>query len=89
MGTALVIQEAVTEIAETASSFTSKTLGQSTVQQVMDMFLECGTGYDTDEHYIATELFVKKDQREMLIILPTNEIIFNWLRRKYNDKYGN
>ena len=89
VGRALVIQEAVTKFAEIASSFTSKTLGQSIVQQVMDMFLECGTGYDTDEHYIATELFVKKDQREMLIILPTNEIIFNWLRRKYNDKYGN
>jgi len=42
VGTSLVIQEAVTEIAETASSFTSKTLGQATVQQVMDMVLECG-----------------------------------------------
>jgi len=55
----------------------------------MEVVLECGAGYDTDEHCIATELFVKKDQREMLIILPTNEIIFNWLRRKYSDKYGN
>ena len=89
VGRALVIQEAVTKIAENASSFTSITLGQATVQQVMDIVLEYGAGYDTDEHYIATELFVKKDQREMLIILPTNEIIFNWLRRKYNDKYGN
>ena len=35
----------------------------------------------------ATELFVKKEQREMFMTLPTNEIRFNWLRRKYNDKY--
>ena len=42
VGRALVIQEAVTKIAENASSFTSITLGQATVQQVMDMVLECG-----------------------------------------------
>ncbi|XP_004973164.1 zinc finger CCCH domain-containing protein 43-like [Setaria italica] len=88
-GTAQVIQEQVTKIAESASSFTSKKLGEVTVQQVMDLVLECGAGYDTDEHYIATELFVKKDQREMFMTLPTNEIRFNWLRRKYNAKYGN
>ena len=88
VGRELVIQEAVTKIAENASSFTSITLGQATVQQVMDIVLEYGAGYDTDEHYIATELFVKKDQREMFMTLPTNEIRFNWLRRKFNAKYG-
>jgi hypothetical protein len=81
IGTALVIQEQVTKIAESASSFTSKKLGEVTVQQIMDLVLECGAGYDTDEHYIAIELFVKKDQREMFMTLPTNEIRFNWLRR--------
>lgn len=50
----------------------------------MDLVLECGAGYDIDEHYIATELFVK-DQGEMFMTLPR----FNWLRRKYNVKYGN
>jgi hypothetical protein len=89
IGTTLVIQEQVTKITESASSFTSKKLGEVTVQQVMDLVLECGAGYDTDEHYIATELFVKKDQREMFMTLPTNEIRFNWLRRKYNAKYSN
>ena len=89
VGIALVIQEAVTKIAETTFSFTSKKLGEVTIQQVMEVVLECGVGYDTNEHYIATELFVKKDQREMFITLPTNEIRFNCLRRKYNEKYGN
>jgi hypothetical protein len=46
----------------------------------MDLVLECGAGYDTDEHYIATELFVKKDRREMFMTLPTNDIRFNWLQ---------
>ncbi|XP_022681810.1 L10-interacting MYB domain-containing protein-like [Setaria italica] len=88
-GTAQVIQEQVTKIAESTSSFTSKKLGEVTVQQVMDLVLECGAGYDTDEHYIAIELFVKKDQKDMFMTLPTNEIRFNWLPRKYNVKYGN
>ena len=88
VGIALVIQEAMTKIAETSSYFTSKKFGEVTVQQVMEVVLECGAGYDTDEHYIATELFVKKDQREMFMTLPTNEIRFNWLRRKFNAKYG-
>jgi len=55
----------------------------------MELVLDCGADYGTDEHYIATELFVKKDQRDMFLTLPTREIRFNWLRRKYHAKYGN
>jgi len=32
-------------------------------------------------------LFVKRERREMFVTLPTDEIQFNWLTRKYNDKY--
>jgi len=56
---------------------------------MMDQVLMCGADYDTDEHYIATELFVKKDQRDMFMTLPTKVIRFNWLRRKYQAKCGN
>ncbi|CAD6229761.1 unnamed protein product [Miscanthus lutarioriparius] len=54
---------------------------------MMEVVIACGAGYDSNGHYIATELFVKKEQREMFMTLPTNEIRFTWLRRKYNDKY--
>lgn len=77
VGTALVIQEAVTKMSESATAFTAKKLGEVTVAQVMEAVLECGAGYDTNEHYIATELFVKKDQREMFMTLPTKEIKLN------------
>ena len=86
---AVVIQEQITKIAESASSFTSKKSSEVTVQQIMDLILDCGADYGTDDHYIATELFVKKDQRDMFLTLPTREIRFNWLRRKYHAKYGN
>jgi hypothetical protein len=55
----------------------------------MDLVLDCGADYDSNEHDIATQLFVKRDQREMFLTLPTREIRFNWLTRRYNDKYGN
>jgi hypothetical protein len=51
--------------------------------------IACGAEYKSNEHYIATKLFVKKEQREMLMTLPTDDIKFDWLSRKYNDKYGN
>jgi uncharacterized protein YlxP (DUF503 family) len=36
-----------------------------TIGQVMEHVAACGARYDTNEHFVATELFVKKDQREM------------------------
>jgi hypothetical protein len=55
----------------------------------MDLVLDCGADYGSNEHDISTQLFVKRDQREMFLTLPTREIRFNWLTRRYNDKYGN
>ncbi|XBI18724.1 hypothetical protein VPH35_060424 [Triticum aestivum] len=86
--TALVIQDKITKIAESAASFTSMKQGEVTIKEVMDMVLECGAVHGSDEHDIATQLFVKKDQREMFKTLP-KEFRFNWLKRRYNDKYGN
>uniref|UniRef100_A0A0A8ZK57 Uncharacterized protein n=1 Tax=Arundo donax TaxID=35708 RepID=A0A0A8ZK57_ARUDO len=55
----------------------------------MEHVLACGADYGSDEHYIASDLFVRKDQREMFMTMPTPEIRFNWLKRKYNDKFRN
>jgi hypothetical protein len=82
--TALIIQEQITMIAESTSSFASKKEGQITIKEVMDIILECGADYGTNEHFIATQLFVKKDQREMFLTIPTNKIRFDWLIRMYN-----
>ncbi|CAN6270672.1 unnamed protein product [Urochloa humidicola] len=89
VGTSLVIQEKISKIAESAQSFTSRKLGEVTVTQVMEAVVECGAACGSNEHYIATSLFVSKDAREMFMTFPTNEIRFNWLMRKYNDAYGN
>jgi hypothetical protein len=49
----------------------------------MDLVLKCGADYGINGHFLATQLFVKK-QREMFFTLPTNKIRFDWLRRMYN-----
>ncbi|XP_034585663.1 L10-interacting MYB domain-containing protein-like [Setaria viridis] len=86
-GNALLIQEAVTSMASSANEYVSKRHGKYSIDEVMEVVIACGPGYDSNEHYMAFELFVKKEQREMFMTLPTNEIRFNWLRRKYKNKY--
>lgn len=83
-GTTLVIQEHIPKISETVSSFASSRQVGITIGQVMEHVAACGARYDTNEHFVATELFVKKDQREMFMTIPANEARFNWLRRKYD-----
>ncbi|CAO2200826.1 unnamed protein product [Urochloa humidicola] len=88
VGTALVIQDAVNKISESAASFTAMKLGEVTIPQVMDAVIKCGADYGTNEHYIATELFVKLEQRQMFMTFPDNDFKFNWLTRKYNEKHA-
>lgn len=87
-GTAITIQEAVTSMATSATSYASTKQGKYSIDEVMEHVIACGATYDTNEHFIASELFVKKEQREMFMTLPNNEIRFGWLTRKYTAKYG-
>lgn len=64
--TALIIQEAVASMATSASSFAAKKAGKFDIDEVMEQMLACGANYGSNEHFIATKLFVKKEQREML-----------------------
>jgi hypothetical protein len=57
----------VTKIAESAPSFASKKEGEIAIKEVMNLVLECGADYGTNEHFVATQLFVKKrPQRNIL-----------------------
>ncbi|BAF29405.1 L10-interacting MYB domain-containing protein isoform X2 [Oryza sativa Japonica Group] len=73
----------------TFENFTSLvgSLGSS-IQYVMTLVQECGARSGSDEHFIATELFVSREQREMFLTLSTAEERLEWLRRKYKAKYG-
>lgn len=88
-GNAVLIQEAVTSMASSANAYAARKEGKFTIDEVMKEVIACGAAYGTDEHYIATKLFVKKEQREMFMTLPaTDDIRFNWLTRSYNDRHS-
>ncbi|KAI4984593.1 hypothetical protein ZWY2020_017223 [Hordeum vulgare] len=90
--TSLVIQEQITRVGDiaerTQSSFESymKKEESSSVTSVMDLVVECGAIVGSDEYFIATELFVKREQREMFLHMTESVARFDWLRRKYNTK---
>lgn len=91
--TAQVMQEQITKIGNIAersqASFESfmKADDAASVSIVMNAVLACGATEGTDEHFIATELFVKRDQREMFLHMREASR-FEWLSRKYRIKYG-
>lgn len=86
--TALLMVEAISKISDASSSFTAKKQEGITIKEIMEQVLDCGAAYGSDEHDIATQLFVKKEHREMFMTLPTREIRLSWLRKRHNDKYG-
>lgn len=53
----------------------------------MTLVTECGGVIGTNERFIAFEIFVK-EQREMFMTIPDARARFDWLKRKYNAKYG-
>ncbi|KAK3139551.1 hypothetical protein QOZ80_5AG0385070 [Eleusine coracana subsp. coracana] len=93
--TALVMQSHLDSILElvqkaqaTFKKFTSRADPPSaSIQDVMTLVRECGARCGSNEHFIATELFVNKEQREMFLTMETSEERFQWLRRKYISKY--
>lgn len=86
--TAIVIQEHISKISESASSFVSSRQAGITIEQVMGHVVVCGAELGSDEHFVATELFIKKEHREMFMTIPTNEARLSWLKRKYDMMFG-
>lgn len=97
--TALLMQaqlKHIAELAEKAQSTFEKFTSQvdspgspgSGIRDVMTLVRECGAQSGSDEHFIATELFVNREQREMFLTMATAEERLEWLGRKYNAKYG-
>ncbi|XP_044432222.1 uncharacterized protein [Triticum aestivum] len=92
--TSQVMQEEIRKISSIAQA--SHTSFQSFLQKdetisvasTMDLVRACGATDDTDEHFIANELFLKREQREMFLHM-TSDSRKGWLRRRFDLKYGN
>lgn len=86
--TELVIQEHISKIFESASAFVSNRQAGITIELVMSHVLTCGAALGSDEHFVATKLFVKKEHREMFMTISTNEARLSWLKRKYGMMFA-
>ncbi|KAM3391801.1 hypothetical protein ACQJBY_013107 [Aegilops geniculata] len=92
--TAQVMQEEIRKISSIAhashTSFQSFLRKDETtsVASTMDLVRACSAIEGTDEHFIATELFMKREQREMFLHM-TADSRKGWLRRRFDLKYGN
>ncbi|KAM3253577.1 hypothetical protein ACQJBY_047580 [Aegilops geniculata] len=91
--TAQVMQDEITQIKiiakesqETVQSFI-KNDDATSVASTMNEVLALGILEGSDEHYIATELFIKREQREMFLHMGV-AARKDWLRRKFAMTYG-
>lgn len=71
--TALVIQEHMSKISENAQAFVSSRQAGITIDQVMGHVIACGAVLESDDHFVASELFVKKEQREMFMTIRNSQ----------------
>jgi hypothetical protein len=74
----------MTKITESAQAFVAARFGGISIEEVMGHVIACGADLGSDEHFVATELFV----RQMFMTIPTNEARLNWLKRKFNMMFG-
>ncbi|KAJ1254381.1 hypothetical protein BS78_K072900 [Paspalum vaginatum] len=58
-----------------------------TIKQVMELVVACGAAIGSNEHFLASKLFIKTEQREMFMTLDTHDSRFLWLNRHYNEQY--
>ncbi|KAF7108325.1 LOW QUALITY PROTEIN: hypothetical protein CFC21_108820 [Triticum aestivum] len=91
--TAQVMQDEITQIKiiakesqETVQSFI-KNDDATSVASTMNEVLALGILEGSDEHYIATELFIKREQREMFLHMGV-AARKDWRRRKFTMTYG-
>jgi hypothetical protein len=56
------------------------------IRETMKLATEAGAIEGSDEHYIATRLFVKSENRAIFMTLETYEGRLNWLKRCYEDR---
>jgi hypothetical protein len=85
----LVMAKMVYDVIST-NSVTSKAIQgdfmKEDICETMKLAKETGGIEGSDEHYIATRLFVKSDNRAIFMTLETNEGRLNWLKRCYEDR---
>src|SRR6266540_1198308 len=73
-----------------SNSVTSRALNgditNEAISQVMNLAKESGATEGSDEHFMATKLFVKAENQAIFLTFETNEGRLNWLKRFYAER---
>jgi hypothetical protein len=73
-----------------ANFVTSKALNddftRDYIREVMTLVKELGALEGSDDHFIVTQLFKHASNREIFLTFETNEGMFNWLKRYYEEQ---
>jgi hypothetical protein len=84
-----VLSKMVDDVIST-NSVTSKAIQghfmKDEISEAMKLAKESGAAEGSDEHYIATRLFVKSKNRDVFMTLEINKGHLNWLKRCYEDR---
>jgi hypothetical protein len=84
-----VLSKMVDDVIST-NSVTSKAVQgdfmKDEISEAMELAKESGATEASDEHYIATRLFVKSENHVVFMTFETNEGHLNWLKRYYKDR---
>ena len=54
--------------------------------ELMDQAVNAGASEGSDEHFMATQLFVKRENRAVFRSIKTNEGKVAWLKRMYEER---
>ena len=69
---------------------TSKSKNEQKVEddiiELMDQAVNAGASEGSDEHFMATQLFVKRENRAMFRSIKTNVGKVAWLKRMYEER---
>lgn len=69
---------------------TSKSKNEQKVEddiiELMDQAVNAGASEGSDEHFMATQLFVKRENRAVFRSIKTNEGKVAWLKRMYEER---
>ncbi|EEC80722.1 hypothetical protein OsI_23177 [Oryza sativa Indica Group] len=60
--------------------------GGCSISEIMELVVDAGAVEGSDEHFMATLLFIKPEYREIFLTLDTREGRLGWLKRMYKVK---
>lgn len=83
IGELVAMNERTTASCESMALASKEPKSDFSIKEVMALVKACGATPGTNEHFIATCLFTKKDDREMFMTLDTPGERFEWLKRKH------